>query len=88
MEIHRVARQPAHDSHLMVYLPAERVLYTADTPAAGTLMPISSSARATLAATDRLKLQWDSMIPAHALNRSVRCRAPRYRSWHPATATN
>ncbi|NOT26895.1 MAG: MBL fold metallo-hydrolase, partial [Acidobacteria bacterium] len=35
VEIHRVAASEHTDSHLMVYLPAERLLYTADTSVAG-----------------------------------------------------
>jgi glyoxylase-like metal-dependent hydrolase (beta-lactamase superfamily II) len=68
VEIHRVAASEHTDSHLMVYLPAERLLYTADTSVAG--MPNANQVqvlRATLAASDRLKLQWDSMLPSHAI---------------------
>ena len=69
VEVHRVTASEHTDSHLMVYLPAERVLYTADTSVAGMPNPNQVQVlRATLTASDRLKLQWDSMLPSHALN--------------------
>ena len=69
VEVHRVTASEHTDSHLMVYLPTERVLYTADTSVAGMPNPNQVQVlRATLTASDRLKLQWDSMLPSHALN--------------------
>lgn len=89
VEIHRVADSEHTDSHLMVYLPAEKVLYTADTPAAGTPNPNQVQVlRATLGATDRLKLQWETMIPAHALNPERAVSRAEVQKLLPAAATN
>jgi glyoxylase-like metal-dependent hydrolase (beta-lactamase superfamily II) len=69
VEIHRITESTHNDSHLMVYLPAERVIHTADVPVAG--MPNPNQRQilsATLAAAQRLNLQWDSMIPSHPTN--------------------
>ena len=89
VEIHRVADSEHTDSHVMVYLPAERVLYTADTPVAGTPNPNQIQVlRATLAAADRLKLQWDVMVPAHAINPERAVPRAEVVKLLPATATN
>ena len=89
VEIHRVAQSEHTDSHLMVYLPAERVLYTADTPVAGMPNPNQVQVlRATLAASDRLKLQWDSTIPSHALNPERIVPRAEVEKLMPASATN
>ena len=89
VEIHRVAQSEHTDSHLMVYLPAERILYTADTPVAGMPNPNQVQVlRATLAASDRLKLQWDSTIPSHALNPERIVPRAEVEKLMPASATN
>ncbi len=89
VEIHRVAQSEHTDSHLMVYLPAERVLYTADTPVAGMPNPNQVQVlRATLAASDRLKLQWDSTMPSHALNPERIVPRAEVEKLMPASATN
>ena len=89
VEIHRVADSQHTDSHMMVYLPAERVLYTADTPAAGMPNPNQVQVlRATLSASDRLKLQWDTMIPSHALNPERAVPRAEVQKLLPATSTN
>ena len=73
----------------MVYLPAERILYTADTPVAGMANPNQIQVlRATLAASDRLKLQWDSTIPSHALNPERVVPRAEVEKLMPASATN
>ena len=89
VEIHRVAQSEHTDSHLMVYLPTERVLYTADTSVAGMPNPNQVQVlRATLTASDRLKLQWDSMLPSHALNPERAVPRAEVEKLLPATATN
>ena len=89
VEIHRVAQSEHTDSHLMVYLPAERILYTADTPVAGMPNPNQVQVlRATLGASDRLKLQWDSTIPSHALNPERIVPRAEVEKLMPASATN
>ncbi|MEQ1757204.1 MAG: MBL fold metallo-hydrolase [Vicinamibacterales bacterium] len=69
VEIHRITDGPHNDSQVLVYLPAERVIHTADVPVAGTPNPnqrlLLSAALATI---QRLNLQWDSMIPSHPTN--------------------
>jgi glyoxylase-like metal-dependent hydrolase (beta-lactamase superfamily II) len=89
VEIHRVAQSEHTDSHLMIYLPAERVVYTADTPVAGMPNPNQVQVlRATLTASDRLKLQWDSMLPSHALNPERAVPRAEVEKLLPASATN
>ena len=89
VEIHRVAQSEHTDSHLMVYLPTERVVYTADTSVAGMPNPNQVQVlRATLAASDRLKLQWDSMLPSHALNPERAVPRAEVEKLLPASATN
>jgi glyoxylase-like metal-dependent hydrolase (beta-lactamase superfamily II) len=89
VEIHRVAQSEHTDSHLMVHLPAERVVYTADTPVAGMPNPNQVQVlRATLTASDRLKLQWDSMLPSHALNPERAVPRAEVEKLLPASATN
>jgi glyoxylase-like metal-dependent hydrolase (beta-lactamase superfamily II) len=57
------------DSLMMVYLPAEKVLWTADVTLAGMATPAQIGVtKAVLATSDRLNLQWTSAIPAHSLN--------------------
>jgi glyoxylase-like metal-dependent hydrolase (beta-lactamase superfamily II) len=89
VEIHRVTESEHSDSHVMVYLPAERVLYTADTPAAGMPNPNQAQVlRAMLAASDRAKLQWESMIPSHALNPERAVTRAEVQQLLPAPSTN
>jgi glyoxylase-like metal-dependent hydrolase (beta-lactamase superfamily II) len=89
VEIHRVGDSQHSDSHMMVYLPAERVIYTADTPVAGTPNPNQVQVlRATLSAADRLKLQWDTMIPSHALNPERAVPRAEVQKLLPAPSTN
>jgi glyoxylase-like metal-dependent hydrolase (beta-lactamase superfamily II) len=89
VEIYRVTESEHTDSHVMVYLPAERVLYTADTPVAGMPNPNQIQVlRSTLAAADRQKLQWNVMIPAHALNPERAVPRAEVVMLLPASATN
>jgi glyoxylase-like metal-dependent hydrolase (beta-lactamase superfamily II) len=58
------------DALVAVYLPAEKVLWTADVLLAG--MPFNQNqfdvTRKMLATSDKLKLDWTTAIPAHNLN--------------------
>jgi glyoxylase-like metal-dependent hydrolase (beta-lactamase superfamily II) len=69
VEVHAFPQQHS-DSLVMVYLPGEKVLWTADVLLAG--MPFNPNqfavTKAMLATSDRLNLQWATAIPAHNLN--------------------
>jgi len=68
VEIHAFANEHS-DSLVFVYLPAEKVLWTADVTLAGMANPNQLAVtKAALAASDRLNLQWTNAIPAHSLN--------------------
>jgi glyoxylase-like metal-dependent hydrolase (beta-lactamase superfamily II) len=68
VEVHAFPNEHS-DSLVMVYLPAEKVLWTADVTLAGMANPNQLAVtKAVVAASDRLKLQWDKAIPAHSLN--------------------
>jgi glyoxylase-like metal-dependent hydrolase (beta-lactamase superfamily II) len=87
VEIHRVADSQHSESHLVVFLPAERVLYTADTPAAGMPNPNQVQVlRATLATAQGL--DWQTMIPSHALNPERAVPRAEVQMLLPAPATN
>ena len=69
VEIHAFPNEHS-ESLVVVYLPAEKVLWTADVLLAG--MPFNQNqfdvTRKMLAMSDRLKLDWNTAIPAHNLN--------------------
>ena len=89
VEIHRVTGSEHSDSHLMVYLPAEKVVYTADTPVAGMPNPNQVQVlQSTLGLATRLNLQWDTMIPAHAINPERAVPRAEVVKLAPSTATN
>jgi glyoxylase-like metal-dependent hydrolase (beta-lactamase superfamily II) len=68
VEVHAFPNEHS-DSLVMVYLPAEKVLWTADVTLAGMPAPAQLGVlKAALATSDRLNLQWTSAIPAHSLN--------------------
>jgi glyoxylase-like metal-dependent hydrolase (beta-lactamase superfamily II) len=68
VEVHAIPNEHS-DSLVMVYLPAEKVLWTADVTLAGMATPAQLGVtKAALATSDRLNLQWTSAIPAHSLN--------------------
>jgi glyoxylase-like metal-dependent hydrolase (beta-lactamase superfamily II) len=68
VEVHAIPNEHS-DSLMMVYLPAEKVLWTADVTLAGMATPAQFGVtKAALATSDRLNLQWTSAIPAHSLN--------------------
>jgi len=68
VEVHAIPNEHS-DSLVMVYLPAEKVLWTADVTLAGMAAPAQLAlTKAALATSDRLNLQWNNAIPAHALN--------------------
>lgn len=71
IELHHVQGLEHSDGMLMAYLPAEKVLYTADFnfPAANAPAGPAPFAFATLKANvDRLRLDYNTFIPAHAPN--------------------
>jgi glyoxylase-like metal-dependent hydrolase (beta-lactamase superfamily II) len=68
VEVHAFANEHS-DSLVMVYLPAEKVLWTADVTLAGMANPNQLAVtKAAMAASDKLNLQWANAIPAHSLN--------------------
>jgi glyoxylase-like metal-dependent hydrolase (beta-lactamase superfamily II) len=68
VEVHAFPNEHS-ESLVMVYLPAEKVLWTADVFLAG--MPFNQNqfavTKSMLATSDRLNLQWTTAIPAHNL---------------------
>jgi glyoxylase-like metal-dependent hydrolase (beta-lactamase superfamily II) len=89
VEIHRVAGSEHTDSHVMVYLPAEKIAYTADTPVAGMPNPNQIQVlRSTFSLSDSQKLQWEQMIPSHAINPERAVPRAEIVKLLPATATN
>lgn len=69
VEVHAFPNEHS-ESLVMVYLPAEKVLWTADVFLAGVPFNPNQVAvtKSMLAASDRLNLQWTTAIPAHNLN--------------------
>jgi glyoxylase-like metal-dependent hydrolase (beta-lactamase superfamily II) len=68
VEIHAIPNEHS-DSLVMVYLPAEKVLWTADVSLAGMATPAQLGVtKAMLATSDKLNMQWTNAIPAHVLN--------------------
>ncbi len=89
VEIHRVAESEHSDSQVLVYLPAEKLAYTADTPVAGMPNPNQIQVlRSTLGLSDRQKLQWETMVPSHAINPERSVPRAEMQKLLPATATN
>ena len=68
VETHLIPNEHS-DSLVMVYLPAEKLLWTADVSLAGMATPAQLGVtRSALATSDKLNLQWTNAIPAHVLN--------------------
>jgi glyoxylase-like metal-dependent hydrolase (beta-lactamase superfamily II) len=89
VEIHRVAASEHSDSQVLVYLPAEKLAYTADTPVAGMPNPNQVQVlRSTLTLSDGQKLQWEQMIPSHAINPERAVPRAEMQKLLPAPATN
>jgi hypothetical protein len=89
VEVHAIPNEHS-DSLVMVYLPAEKVLWTADVTLAGMATPAQFGVtKAALATSDRLNLQWTSAIPAHSLNpERMVPKAETHALIAPATARN
>jgi flavorubredoxin len=68
VEVHAFPNEHS-DSLVMVYLPAEKILWTADVFLAGTAFNqnVYALTKSMLATSDRLNLQWTASIPAHNL---------------------
>ncbi len=67
VELHRIPNEHS-DGMLAVYLPAEKALWTADITIVNPTPAQAAIARSTAQAVDRLKLDFDSFIPAHPPN--------------------
>jgi glyoxylase-like metal-dependent hydrolase (beta-lactamase superfamily II) len=67
VELHRIPNEHS-DGMLAVFLPAEKVLWTADITAVNPNPVQLASLRAAVAALNRLKLDYDTWIPAHPPN--------------------
>jgi glyoxylase-like metal-dependent hydrolase (beta-lactamase superfamily II) len=89
VEIHRVGASEHSDSQVLVYLPAEKIAYTADTPVAGMPNPNQIQVlRSTLTLSDGQKLGWDQMIPSHAINPERQVPRAEMQKLLPPPATN
>ena len=67
VELHRVPNEHS-DGLLVVYLPAERVLWTADITIVNATPPQLGVVRSAVETIDRLKLDFNAWIPAHPPN--------------------
>ena len=67
VELHRIPNEHS-DGMLAVYLPAEKVLWTADITAVNPNAGQLGIVKALVEATDRLKLDYNIFIPAHPPN--------------------
>ena len=67
VELHRVPNEHS-DGMLVVYLPAEKVLWSADITAVNPTPAQVGIVKATVETVDRLKLDFNSFIPAHPPN--------------------
>ena len=64
VELHRVPNEHSNGL-LMVYLPAEKVLWTADITVVNPTPPQLGVIKSAVAAIDRLKLDYNTWLPAH-----------------------
>ena len=67
VELHRVPNEHS-DGMLVVYLPAEKVLWSADITAVNPNPGSAGRVKATAEAVNRLKLDFNAFIPAHPPN--------------------
>jgi len=67
VELHRIPNEHS-DGMFVVYLPAEKVLWSADITAVNPTPAQLGIVKATVAAVDRLKLDFNAFIPAHPPN--------------------
>jgi len=67
VELHRIPNEHS-DGMFVVYLPAEKVLWSADITAVNPTPAQLGIVKATVAAVDRLKLDFNTFIPAHPPN--------------------
>ena len=67
VELHRVPNEHS-DGMLVVYLPAEKVLWSADITAVNPTPAQVGIVKATVETVNRLKLDFNSFIPAHPPN--------------------
>jgi glyoxylase-like metal-dependent hydrolase (beta-lactamase superfamily II) len=67
VELHRIPNEHS-DGMLVVYLPAEKVLWSADITAVNPNPAQRGIVKSTVEALDRLKLDFNAFIPAHPPN--------------------
>jgi glyoxylase-like metal-dependent hydrolase (beta-lactamase superfamily II) len=67
VELHRIPNEHS-DGMLVVYLPAEKVLWSADITAVNPTPAQRGIVKSTVEAVDRLKLDFNAFIPAHPPN--------------------
>ena len=67
VELHRIPNEHS-DGMLVVYLPAEKTLWSADITAVNPNPAQLGVVRSTVAALDKLKLDFNAFIPAHPPN--------------------
>ena len=67
VEIHRLPNEHS-DGLVAVFLPAEKALWTADISIVNATPPQAAIVRSVVAALDRLKLDYETWIPAHPPN--------------------